>query len=345
MTISVEVNPAVSVEGWQAYVEKNPEATYAHLPQWQTVLRESLGFRPYYVFAKNEDGRLCGILPLFHIRSILSGSRLVSVPFVSECGPIGDSEDVLLAMVERAKRLCDELKCRYLEMRTSRPLRLDLPASEYFFTYCTPLYEPEKLWKTLDHRSRGAVSKASKRGVVVKREDSEKGLYAFYDVNLRNKTRLGSPAHPLALFKVMHREMGDYFRLYTAEVSGKVISGGIAICFNGVVSMSYQASDRAYLDHYPNDAVTWQAMEEGGREGFRYLDFGKTPVDNTGLAQYKKKWKAEERKLYYYYYPKVPNLISSNRQGTKFKIVTSVWRRLPLPIARLLGPLAFRQLD
>jgi hypothetical protein len=267
------------------------------------------------------------------------------VPFASECGPIADSEEVLLAMVHRAKGLCDELNCRYLEMRTSRPLRLDLPVSEYFLTYYTPLHEPQKLWKTLDHRSRGAVAKASKRGVVVKRDDSDEGLYAFYDVNLRNKTRLGSPAHPLTLFKVMRREMGDYFRLYTAEVDGKVVSGGIAIRFNGVVSASYQASDRAYLDFYPNDAVTWQEMEEGGKDGFRYLDFGKTPADNTGLAQYKKKWKAEERKLYYYYYPKVPNLMSSNRQGTKFKIVTAVWRRLPLPIVRSLGPIAFRQLD
>jgi hypothetical protein len=41
----------------------------------------------------------------------------------------------------------------------------------------------------------------------------------------------------------------------------------------------------------------------------------------------------------------VPKLMGSNRQGTKFKIVTGVWKRLPLPIARSLGPLAFRQLD
>jgi hypothetical protein len=41
----------------------------------------------------------------------------------------------------------------------------------------------------------------------------------------------------------------------------------------------------------------------------------------------------------------VPKLMGSNRQGAKFKIVTGVWKRLPLPLARSLGPLAFRQLD
>ena len=343
--ITVEVNPAVSVEEWQTFLENKPEATYAHLPGWQTVLRDSLGHKPYYVFARNEDGRLCGILPLFHVRSVVTGSRLVSTPFVSECGPIAESEGTLVAMVDRAKSLCNELKCRYLEMRTSRPLPLDLPVNEYFFTYYTPLHEPQKMWKTLDHRSRGSVAKSRKRGVVVKTDDSDRGLSAFYDINLRTKTRLGSPAHPLNFFKVMRKEMGGYFRLYSAEVEGKVISGGVAIRFNGIVSASYQASDHAYLDYHPNDAITWQEMEEGGKEGFRYLDFGKTPADNTGLAQYKKKWGAEERKLYYYYYPKVPNLMGSNRQGTKFKIVTGVWRRLPLPIVRLLGPTAFRQLD
>jgi serine/alanine adding enzyme len=342
---TVEVNSAVSVEEWQTFLDKKSEATYAHLPQFRPVLSQSLGYRPYYVFARNAQGRLSGILPLFQVKSVLTGNRLVSTPFVSECGPIAESDEALKAMVDRTKGLCDELKCRYVEIRTSRPLPLDLPVNEYFFTYFVPLQEPQKLWKSLDHRTRNAVGKAKKEGVVVRTDPSDKALNAFYDINLRTKTRLGSPAHPLNFFKLMHKEMGDYFRLYSAEVEGKIVSGGIAIRFNGVVSAAYQASDRAYLEYHPNDAISWQEMEEGSKEGFRYLDFGKTPADNTGLAQYKKKWHAEERKLYYYYYPKVPNLMGSNRQGTKFKIVTGVWKRLPLPIARSLGPIAFRQLD
>jgi serine/alanine adding enzyme len=342
----VEVNPAVPVEEWRAFLDGRPEATYAHLPGWQAVLRDSLGHQPYYIFARNEAGKLCGVLPLFQVKSVLSGSHLVSTPFVSECGPAAESDEALKAMVDRARSLCDELKCRYMEIRVSRELpQIGLPVNQYFFTYFVPLSDPQKMWKALDHRTRNSVNKSRKDGVVVKTDGSEMAMKAFYEVNLRTKTRLGSPAHPLKFFQAMQRELGDCFRLYSAEYEGRVVSAGVAIRCNGVVNATHQASDRNYLEHHPNDAVSWQEMEDGGRDGFRYLDFGKTPADNTGLAQYKKKWKAEEKKLYYYYYPSVPKLMGSNRQGTKFKIVTGVWKRLPLPIARSLGPLAFRQLD
>ncbi len=343
--ISVEVNPAIPPEEWRAFVDSRPEATYAHLPGWQAVLRDSLGHRPCYVFARNEAGKLCGLLPLFQVKSLLSGSHLVSTPFVSECGPLADSDEALKALVDRARGLCDELKCRYVEIRAARELPLDLPASQYFSTYFVTLYQPPKGWKALDHRTRNSVNKSRKDGVVVKTDASEESLRAFYEVNLRTKTRLGSPAHPLKFFTAMQRELGDCFRLYSAEYQGRVVSAGVAICYNGVVNATHQASDRAYLEHHPNDAVSWQEMEDGGREGFRYLDFGKTPADNTGLAQYKKKWKAQEKKLHYYYYPSVPKLMGSNRQGTRYKMVTGVWKRLPLPVVRALGPFAFRQLD
>ena len=49
--------------------------------------------------------------------------------------------------------------------------------------------------------------------------------------------------------------------------------------------------------------------------------------------------------LYYYYYPKAPDLMSANRNGFKYRLVTCVWRSLPLPVARKLSPLAFKQLD
>lgn len=342
---TVEVNAPVTVEEWRAFADSRPEATYAHLPGWQAVLRDSLGHRPYYVFARNEAGRLCGVLPLFQVRSILSGSHLVSTPFVSECGPVAESDEALRALVDRARGLCDELGCRYMEIRASRQLPLDLPVSEYFYTYFVPLSEPQKTWKALDHRTRNAVNRSRKRGVAVSTDDSPGAMKAFYEVNLRTKTRLGSPAHPLEFFQAMQREMGDCFRLYTADYQGRAISAGVAIRYNGVVNATHQASDRSYLEHHPNEAVSWQQMEDGGRDGFHYLDFGKTPADNPGLAQYKKKWKAEEKQLYYYYYPSVPKLMGSDRQGTRFKLVTGVWKRLPLSIVRRLGPFAFRQLD
>ena len=343
--ITIEVNPTVSVEEWRAFVENTPEGSYSHLPQWQAVLKESLGHKPYYVFAKNEDGKLCGILPLFHIRSVVTGSRLVSLPFASACGPIADSPDTVEALVNRAKGLCDEMKCQYLEIRMPKPLSPGLELNDYFSTYVAELSEPQAMWKKLDKRVRWVVEKARKGGTVVKIDNSDKGLQAFYELNLRTKRRLGVPAHTFGFFKALRKHMNPYSRIYLAEVQGKVVAGVMTLSFNGVVAYAYAASDSSYLQHCPNDAIAWQAIQDGSREGFRQCDLGKTASDNVGLARFKKKWGAEKRPLYYYYHPKKPHMISSNRTGMKYKLVTGLWRRLPLPVLRVLGPTAFRQLD
>jgi FemAB-related protein (PEP-CTERM system-associated) len=343
--LSVEVNPEVSTQEWRTYVESHPESTYYHLPEWQAVLKESLGHKPYYIFAKNEEGRLCGVLPLFHLKSALTGSRLVSLPFANACGPIADSPSTIEALVNSAKSLCDEMKCRYLEIRMTKPLSLGLEVNDYFLNHVIQLSEPQVMWKRIDHRARGAVSKARKLGVVVKTDDSVRGLEAFYYLNLRTKTRLGVPAHPVSLFRAMRKHMNGCFSLYLAEVQGRVIGGGIIISFNGVAAASYKASDDRYLQFNPNDVVTWQQLEDACKNDYRCFDFGKTGRDNVGLAHFKKKFAAEERKLYYYYYPKTPHLVSSDRMGPKYRLFTGLWKRLPLPLLRVLGPVAFRQLD
>ena len=343
--ITIEVNPDITVEEWRTYVGSHPEGTYFHLPEWQAVIKESLGHRPFYIFARNEEGRLCGVLPLFQIRSALTGNRLVSLPFANACGPVAHSKDAIEALVNRAKGLCDELKCRYLEIRMMKTSSLGLNVNEYYLNHIIELSEPQVMWKRIDHRARGAVTKARKLGVVVKVDNSAEGFEVFYGLNLRNKRGLGAPGHPSDFFKAIHKHMNGHLHLYLAEVQGKVVAGAIGISFNGLVAYSYAASDSNFLQYHPNDAITWQAILDSSNEGYRSFDLGKMSPDNVGLAQYKKKFGAEEKKLYYHYYPNVPNLVSSNRLGIKYRLFTGLWKRLPLPLLRVLSPIAFRQLD
>jgi lipid II:glycine glycyltransferase (peptidoglycan interpeptide bridge formation enzyme) len=91
--------------------------------------------------------------------------------------------------------------------------------------------------------------------------------------------------------------------------------------------------------------LLWQLLEDARNEGFHSSDFGKTDPDNLGLIHFKKKWGAEEKKLYYHYHPRVPNLVTSNRSGRRYRLFTGLWRRLPFPVLRALNSAAFKQLD
>jgi FemAB-related protein (PEP-CTERM system-associated) len=345
--LAVEVNPEVSVEEWEAYVKSHPEGAYCHLPQWQAVITAGLGYKPFYVFAKNEKGKLCGVLPLFLVGGVLTGSRLVSLPFANACGPIADSSDTIEALVNRAKGLCDEMRCRYLEIRTIRPVALGLEVNEFFHTYVLELSESRIVWERADRRARWAVGKAGREGVVVRVDDSDRGLETFCDLNLRTKRRHGVPTHSSSFFKAMRQHLKGHFRLYLAEVEGKVVAGAVEINFNGVTDYGHAASNTSYRQHYPNDAITWRAIEDGCNEGCRCFDFGKTDSDNVSLAQFKKKWGAQERTLYYHYYPKRPGSVSQGRygiEGITYRLATGLWKNLPLPLLRILNRIAIRHL-
>ncbi|MCJ7635677.1 GNAT family N-acetyltransferase [Candidatus Bathyarchaeota archaeon] len=345
--VTIELNPAVSKEEWQAYVESHPQGLMSHLPQWQEVLVESFHHKPFYLFARDEGGRLCGLLPLFQIRSMLTGNRLVSLPISQICGPIADSEGILNELVRKASDLCHDLGCHYLELRMAEPRSFGLPSSDYFSTYVLDLSEAQAVWRKLDQKSvRWAINKARKDGLVVVRVSStDEDLKYFYQLNQKTKRRLGVPGHPLAFLKNMCSKMDKFTKLYLAEFEGRAIAGIITLSFKDTVNYAYAASDDRYLKYHPNNLLVWQAIEESCNQGYHYFDFGKTSQDNEGLARFKKHWGTEPKKLYYYYYPHLPRLMSANREGVKYRLITSLWRRTPLFLTRVLSPIAFRHLD
>jgi len=343
---SIELNPAVSAQEWHTYVENHPDGSLYHLPEWQEVLVDSFHHNPFYLFARNEEDKLCGILPLFQIKSALTGNRLVSLPFSHACGPIADSKEILAQLVLRAEDLCQELKCRYLELRMMRPAPLSLKVSEYFSTFVLELTEPEMVWTQLHQKGvRWAIGKARKNGVTVRVDNALNAMKNFDHLNKQTKRNLGVPAHPSRFLRNINHKLARFTKLYLAEFEDKTVAGIVTLSFKDTVYYAYGASHNDYLKYYPNDLLVWQAIEESCNQGYRYFDFGKTAPDNEGLVRFKKHWGTKQRALYYYYHPGIPNLISSNRSGQRYKFITCLWRRLPLFLSHTLSLIAFKHLD
>ncbi len=96
--------------------------------------------------------------------------------------------------------------------------------------------------------------------------------------------------------------------------------------------------------HQPNSLLVWTAVEDACKEGFQIFDFGRTSPAEQKLTSFKKHWGTREVKLAYYYYPGVPGSLALNDTGMKYKIVTSLWRKMPLPFAMLGSNILFRHL-
>ncbi len=93
-----------------------------------------------------------------------------------------------------------------------------------------------------------------------------------------------------------------------------------------------------------NDFLYWKVMERAAKQGIRIFDFGRSQKD-TGAYMFKKYWGFEPEPLSYEYYlvnaRGVPQLDPSNK---RYRFMIEAWKRLPLPVARLIGPPLARRL-
>src|SRR5690606_29721218 len=91
-------------------------------------------------------------------------------------------------------------------------------------------------------------------------------------------------------------------RLLVAEhqQNGKrrVLAGSIFLLFGRTVFYAFNGCRRDDLPFRPNDAIHWYAIQEVCRAGFQTYDFGEVAESDHGLAEFKRKWGAEPRRLY-----------------------------------------------
>jgi FemAB-related protein (PEP-CTERM system-associated) len=88
-----------------------------------------------------------------------------------------------------------------------------------------------------------------------------------------------------------------------------------------------------------NDFMYWEVMRRAGRErGAKSFDFGRSKA-GTGAFAYKRNWGFEETPLHYCYKlaegAKIPD---NNPNNPKYKLFIALWKKLPLPVANILGP-------
>lgn len=85
----MEITSSVRDSEWREALNRLEGASIYHTPEWRMLLESAFGFEPCYLFAVDETDAVRGLLPLFHIKSRITGERLCSVPFSHICGLVG----------------------------------------------------------------------------------------------------------------------------------------------------------------------------------------------------------------------------------------------------------------
>jgi hypothetical protein len=83
----------------------------------------------------------------------------------------------------------------------------------------------------------------------------------------------------------------------------------------------------------------YSLMSRSVEQGFSIFDFGRSKV-GSGPYVYKKNWGFEPTPLeYQYYLPNGGKLAPPRAEQGGFGLASSLWKKLPLPVASRLGPM------
>jgi lipid II:glycine glycyltransferase (peptidoglycan interpeptide bridge formation enzyme) len=322
---------------WDNYVRSHPDATPFHLHNWIKTIYESYGFEPFLYTVRDSLGSITSVLPLFRIKSIVTGSRLVSLPFTDYCGPLCNSR-------EEEKTLLDWVietfshTVRHIEIRSGVMNTDYFKRDEFYKRHVLELTNDasEILGKCDKKTIQYSIRKAQKSGVLIREENSQQGMDEFYGLNKMTRKKHGiphqSPRFFANLFKNMFSDNSAFLLLAFSE--SRVIAGGLFFRLNNTLYYKYNASDQEYLtEKKPNHLLAWHAIEKACQEHLTFLDFGRTSPCNEGLMRYKEMWGAKAHDLPYNYFPEVKGLSCGKTIGSScMEKLTRIWQKLPDPI-------------
>lgn len=322
-------------EEWDAFVRARDGWTHCHLWGWKGVMERSFGHECVYLAARGVDGALSGVLPLVRVRSLAFGHHLVSMPYLSYGGPLGEAGAVR-ALVEHAAGVCADAGPR-LELRCTAPLEVELPAFREKVTVVKELPEggSDALWRSFPAKLRSQVRRPEKEGMEVRFGAGQ--VVPFFQVFARHMRDLGTPTHPLRFFRQVAAEFGESAWFACAYLRGEPVAAGCALRWGNEVEVTWASALREHGRVAPNMLLYWALMRRAADEGVRRFNFGRcTP--GSGTHRFKHQWGARDLPLWWYRTGSAEGGSAPSQERGAYGLASRLWRRVPLPVATLLGP-------
>jgi len=322
---------------WNDYVAQNPAATIYHKAEWRKVINESFGHTSYYLYAADAQNKTRGILPLVHLKSLLFGNFLVSMPYFNYGGAVADSPAIEIQLIAEANRLAQSLGASHVEYRDDIP-RHDLPARTDKVNMILPLpTDTDELWNLFTPKLRAQIRRPQRERPEVSFGGTEY-LNDFYRVFARNMRDLGTPVYGKAFFRNLLQTFPQQAQLVIIRIQSRPVGAAFLIGYKDRLEIPWASTLRDVNHLSINMLMYWEVLSLAIRNGFKYFDFGRSSKD-TGTYQFKKQWGAMPKQLYWHYWlaegEAAPAL---NPANPKYAAAINLWKRLPVSLTRWIGP-------
>lgn len=326
---------------WDDFVERADRSTFCHLAGWREIVSDVLDHEWVPLTARDPEGRLVGVLPLVRLRSRLLGDRLVSMPFLNYGGPVG-AAGARRRLVRAAAAEARRSDAAWLEIRAREPLACGLSAGRSKVTVLLQLPpDPETLWQEFRSKLRAQIRRARNAGMEVRFGADQ--LEPFYDVFARHMRDLGTPVLPRVFFERVASRFAGRVEFTAIWWRDRPVAGGCGFVWRDEFEITWASSLREHSARAPNMLLYWSLMERMSRRGVRVFNFGRcTPGGGTHM--FKRQWGGADVPLHWQQWVGGDRAASASYDAAGYRAAAAVWRRLPVPVTRRLGPLLARQL-
>lgn len=332
----------VPAERWDTFVAACPETTFFHRAGWKTVIERSFGQRCHFLMAERA-GEIRGILPLAHVKSRLFGTRLVSTGWCVGGGAAVTEDAALPALDAAAESLMRKTGAAYIEIRDPARPHGTWPKKEGLYaTFERPIEEDEDAClKQIPRKQRAVVRKALQSETLTWQRDGDVDTcWSLFALGMRN---LGTPVFGRNYFRTLKQVFGDDCDVLTVFNKGTPVSSVLNFYFRDRVMPFYTGAAPAARGTGAADLMYWRLMRDARARGYTIFDFGRSKV-GTGPFSFKKNWGFEPRPVIHEFRladgEPMPDV---NPNNPKYQRKIEMWKRLPLPVANLLGPWIGRQ--
>ncbi len=331
-----DVKSFARIEGFVA----EQRASLFHRPAWLRAVEVGTGQRGGG-FMTQQLGGITGWLPLTQVRSALFGKALVSSGFGVGGGICATSADAARSLTIAAQNLALANGFTTIELRGG-----NLPVGEGWHQWddrhcgfeadLAPDNDAQLL--AIPRKARAEVRKGLSHELPVRvgrGADDLRGHYAIYSESVRN---LGTPVFPARLFRAMLESFGQDSDILTIFRDGDPIASVLNFYHDGAVMPFWGGGTYAAREARANELMYYQLMLHAQKKGMTRFDFGRSKTE-SGPWRFKKNWGFEPSPLSYAEWTAPgakPRDIDPTSDAYSRKI--ELWKKLPLPVANMIGP-------
>lgn len=338
-----EINPLCDLR-WEAFINGHPRSSVFHSTKWLRALQTTYGYDPVVITTCPAEVPLANGIVFCRVKSWLTGTRFVSLPFSDHCEPLVNNSNELHDLLLHMRRHEDAGEWKYLEIR---PISWELGSQTGLSRSLVYSYHSLDLRKSTQelfhnfHKDcvQRKIRRAEREKLHYEEGTSEQLLQKFYELLLITRRRQCLPPQPLSWFRQLLVAFGEDLQIRVATKDDLPVASILTLSRNKSMVYKYGCSDARFHRFGGMALLFWNAIKDAKNKGCEQFEMGRSDRGNLGLISFKEHWGAVGTELNYWKYPHKPRAAAGSWQE---KVLHRLIPVVPDSALRIMGEVLYR---